>query len=419
MRLAALNETIAAFTTEGPTAEADPRAALNKLMTVKSWRQLIEFLKGEGCNDLFAKREAKPLVDRFNEDPYGDDEGFCYEELSGSLKARIDKDNSIDYLDDLSKADLLQQGDVYELYIPELMSYSDEISNLLTLAAVALGANPPDDLAVDFDFSQVECDFDETFIPAFNKMVDDLFGDHGQIALMSLNRRYWPESGFGPYLSEDAPFEVKLFRDELKKYQWERHAGVIACRAYFGKDHNGEDQDYDIFIYDTSRYSHADAIRMLCGIIVAHTQGDTTLMPTFGWEDERTFDHDYLDEPDYQTGIRFSLDGGFEHPIVDEYGFKRWQLAVQETAEAAIFDGRVALCPICNTPIITKSHQSRIEYCCESHKTIASKRRRERAHQLYQMGTPIEDAIKEIGPEYRASIKKWYAEAEAFANPAR
>lgn len=419
MKLAALNETIAAFIPEGPEVEADPRAALNKLMTVKSWRQLIEFLKGEGCNDLFAKREAVPLVDRFNGDPDDDEDRYYYDDLSGSLKSRIDKDDSIDYLDDLSKTDLLQQGDVYELYIPELLSYSDDISNLLTLAAVALGANPPADLVTDFDFSQVECEFDETFFPAFDKMIDDLFGEHGPVAMMDLNRCYWPESEYGPYLSEDAPFEVKLFKDELKKYQWERDEGVIACRAYFGKDHNGKDQDYDIFIYDTSRYSHADAIRMLCGMVVAHTQGDTTLLPTFGWEDERIFQHEYLDEPDYQVGIRFSLDNGFEHPIVDEYGFKRWQLAVQETAEAAIFDGRVALCPICDTPIITKSHQSRIEYCCESHKTIASKRRRERAHQLYQMGVPIGDAVMEIGPGYRTSIKKWYAEAEAFANPAR
>ena len=420
MMFVALNENIAAFVPGGINRDADPRAALNKLMSVNSWRLLIEFLKNEGCNELFAKREAEPLVDRANHDVDGERDRFSHEdyyfdELMGSLKARIDKDDTIDYLDDLTRADLLAQGDVYELYIPELLSYASDIAGLLTLAAVALGAQPPDDLVSDFTFDKVECDFDETFMPGVDEMVDKLFGKHGPVAIMNLNMKYWPETDYGPYMN-DAPVTYKLFSSVLEDFKREREAGIMACRSYFGPDHNGEDQDYDLFFYDTSRYSREEAIRMLCAMIVVHTAGDTTLTPAY--EEDMPFHHAYADEPELDGYPQFSLDEGFRHPKTNT-GFKRWQLAVQEVAEGAIYDGRVTLCPICGTPIITKSDKSRIEYCCESHKTVASKRRRQRAHQLYQMGVPMEDAITEIGDAYATSVKKWYREAERFATPAQ
>ncbi|MBP3884173.1 MAG: hypothetical protein J6D54_04445 [Olsenella sp.] len=417
MMFVALNENIAAFVPGGINRDADPRAALNKLMTVNSWRLLIDFLKNEGCNGLFAKREAEPLVDRANHDVDGmrgrfSHEGYYFDELAGSLKARIDKDDTVDYLDDLTRADLLAQGDVYELYIPELLSYASDIASLLTLAAVALGAQPPDDLVSDFTFEQVECDFDETFMPCVDEMVDKLFGKHGPIAIMDLNMKYWPETDYGPYMN-DAPITKKLFSSALEGFKREREGGVMAYHAYLGPDHNGEDQDYDLFFYDTSRYSREEAIRMLCAMIVVHTAGDTTLTPAF--EEDLPFHHAYADEPEPDGYPHFSLDEGFKHPKTNT-GFKRWQLAVQEVAEAAIYDGRVTLCPICGTPIITKSDKSRIEYCCESHKTVASKRRRQRAHQLYQMGVSVEEAKAEIGEAYSISVEKWYAEAARYVH---
>lgn len=418
MKFVALNENIAAFVPGGINWDADPRAALNKLMTVNSWRLLIEFLKNEGCNDLFAKREAEPLVDRANHDGDGERDRFSHEdyhfgELTGSLKARIDKDDTIDYLDVLTRDDLLAQGDVYELYIPELLSYASDIACLLTLAAVALGAQPPDDLVSDFTFEQVECDFDETFMPRVDEMIDRLFGKHGPVAIMDLNMRYWPESDYGPYMN-DAPITYEMFSSVLEDFKREREAGVMACRSYFGPDHNGEDQDYDLFFYDMSRYSREEAIRMLCAMVVVHTAGDTTLTPAY--EEDTPFHHAYADEPELDGYPQFSLDEGFRHPKANS-DFKRWQLAVQEVAEAAIYDGRVTLCPICGTPIITKSDKSRIEYCCESHKTVASKRRRQRAHQLYQMGVSVEEAKAEIGEAYSISVEKWYCEAAGYAHP--
>lgn len=232
---------------------------------------------------------------------------------------------------------------------------------------------------------------------------------------MDLNMKYWPETDYGPYMN-DAPVTYKLFSSVLEDFEREREAGVMACRAYFGPDHSGEDQDYDLFFYDTSRYNREEAIRMLCAMVVVHTAGDTTLTPPY--EEDMPFHHKYADEPELDGYPQFSLDGGFKHPKTDT-DFKRWQLAVQEVVEAAIYDSRVCLCPICGTPIITKTDKSRIEFCCESHKTVASKRRRQRAHQLYQMGIPMEDAIAEIGEAYAASVKKWYREAKQFATPAQ
>ena len=154
----------------------------------------------------------------------------------------------------------------------------------------------------------------------------------------------------------------------------------------------------------------------MCGTMVTHVAGDPDLVPIT--EEERPFQHKYVGEPPVEPFPSFTIEHGFKHQKRDT-GFKRWQNVVQEVAEAAIYDGRVTLCPICNTPIITKSDKSRTEFCCLSHKTIASKRRRNRAHQLYQMGVTIEDAIIEIGVEYADSVRKWYQEAKEFATPAQ
>ncbi|HJA28003.1 MAG TPA: hypothetical protein IAA15_00305, partial [Candidatus Olsenella pullicola] len=123
------------------------------------------------------------------------------------------------------------------------------------------------------------------------------------------------------------------------------------------------------------------------------------------------------DEPDFEINSLFSLNQGFFRPK-DDGGFTRWQTALYDTVEDAIYDGRVALCPVCGTPIITRSTSSRAEYCCESHKTAASKRRRQTAHILYASGVPLEDAVTQIGEDYRTSIERWYAEAQRIAHPA-
>ena len=49
MRLVALNEERAVYLPEGEDREVEPRAALNKLLTVRSWKAMLDFLKNEAC----------------------------------------------------------------------------------------------------------------------------------------------------------------------------------------------------------------------------------------------------------------------------------------------------------------------------------------------------------------------------------
>lgn len=191
--------------------------------------------------------------------------------------------------------------------------------------------------------------------------------------------------------------------------------GILGATSFFGKDASGSDQDYVLFYYDSSRHTRDEACRLACGIMTAHTLDDTMQIPI---NEDGSFRHRYMDEPDYEEPTHFSLQDGFTQPKAND-DFMRWQAAIRETVFDAIYDGRVSLCPVCNTPIITKSHQSRVEYCCESHKTIASKRRRERAHLFYASGTPLEEAVNQIGKDYRTSITRWYKEASKFTTPAQ
>ena len=419
MRLVALNENIAAYTLDGPDAEPDVRAALNKLMTVRSWKSLIEWLKNDGCNSLFAKRE-QPTLDsqmelwgKYEEELLGNGEYF-FDELTGSLRARIDQDAAIDFLDALTVDDLIKQGEVHESWIPELLSYAEDTRCILTIAAVALGANPPNDLFADFSFNQVDCEFDDDFAQYIDSCYDNYFGNHETIATLSFSDAYRPYSDYGPY-SCNYPFQYDLEESIEGDFDNEREMGILGAVYYFGEDASGSDQNYVLFHYDSSRYTRDEARRIACGIITAHTIDDTLEIPI---NENRPFWHRYIDEPDYEEPTHFSLQEGFTQPKAND-DFTRWQVAIRETVFDAIYDGRVSLCPVCGTPIITKSHQSRVEYCCESHKTIASKRRREQAHLLCASGTPLEEAVSQIGEDYRASIIRWYKEASKFTTPAQ
>ncbi|MBR3316911.1 MAG: hypothetical protein IKG21_03685 [Atopobiaceae bacterium] len=417
MRFVALSESVAAFVPTGPNREADPGAALNKLMTVNSWRVLIDFLKHEGCNDLFAKREEKPLHTQteFEVDgkTYRNDREFYYADLAGSLKARIDKDASIDYLDALTRDDLLAQGDVYELYIPELLSWREDMSCFLVLATISRGADIPEGMFEDFSFDMYEWDKDDDFDEWLDGYFDSYFGAHGPIRGMSMKMGYWPVTDCGPFWYE-GPFNERFGDSYQEDCKEERAVGILGGTTYLGEDASGEDMDFHVIFYDSSRYSKDEACRMFSGLTVANIIDETAQRPV----NDGPFYHHYLDEPDFEQRTHFDLNGGYRHPKYDD-SFERWQLALVDVAEDAVFNNRVTLCPICGTPIVTKSDYSRIEYCCESHKTIASKRRRQRAHQLYQMGIPIEDAVTEIGTAYRSSVEKWYREASAFVNPAQ
>lgn len=397
MKLVALNEERAVYLPEGEDREVEPRAALNKLLTVHSWKAMLDFLKNEACCSLFAKREDDPLKNGLWTP------GKLQIDLTGSLKSRIDSDSEIDYLDELTEKDLLSSSrdKLCEIWIPELLYYRDSYSPYLTIASYALGTTPPDGM---FSFPNLTDAVDENY-------VRDFLGNASKYATVALDDRLTHKQT-GTYfdsISEDTIFE------NFGRYPDGLNQDGYLLTTYEELPEGAADPLDSIYsfliVYERDRYTREEAIRILCGELVTVDLG----MPIY--LDPGDFYHYYTDEPDLEITSVFSLDQGFARPK-DDGGFVRWQEALYDTVENAIYDGRVALCPVCGTPIITRSTSSRAEYCCESHKTAASKRRRQTAHILYASGTPLEDAVAQIGEDYRTSIERWYAEAQRIAHPA-
>lgn len=393
MRLVALNEERAVYLPEGEDREVEPRAALNKLLTVHSWKAMLDFLKNEACCPLFAKRESDPLKNGL----------WTPEELqidlTGSLKSRIDSDNEIDYLDELTEKDLLSasKDELLEVWIPELLFYRDSFFDYLRIAAFAIGCPYPDDLFIFPDIVDV--------IAA--EYIRDFLGDPSRCGCVGID--------LSNTHKHDASYYDMLYDDD-KFVNYDRYPDGLNNDGYlltdfddFSKDRDG--QRYALIVYERSRYAPEEALRLLCGELVTIDLGRIQNV------DVGDYYHSYVDEPDPFITSTFSLEQGFSHPR-DDGSFLRWQVALFDVVEKAIFDGRIALCPMCGTPIVTRSTLSRTEYCCESHKTAASKRRRQTAHILYASGTPLEDAVAQIGEDYRTSIERWYAEAQRIAHPA-
>lgn len=393
MRLVALNEERAVYLPEGKDREVEPRAALNKLLTVRSWKTMLDFLKNEACCSFFAKREDNPLKNGLWT------RGKLQIDLAGSLKSRIDSDNEIDYLDELTEKDLLSasRDELHEVWIPELLFYRDSFFDYLRIAAFAIGCPYPDDLFIFPDISDV--------IAA--EYIRDFFGDPSRYGCVGID--------LADTHKHSASYFDMLYDDD-KFSNYDRYPDGLNDDGYlltdfddFSKDRDG--QRYALIVYERSRYAPEEALRLLCGELVTIDLGRIQNV------DVGDYYHHYVDEPDPFITSTFSLEQGFSHPR-DDGSFLRWQIALFDVVEKAIFDGRIALCPVCGTPIVTRSTLSRTEYCCESHKTAASKRRRQTAHILYASGIPLEDAVAQIGEDYRTSIERWYAEAQRIAHPA-
>lgn len=393
MKLVAINKDRAVYLPEGKDHEVDPRAALNKLLTVRSWKAMLDFLKNEACCSLFAKREDEPLKNGL----WGPDD--LQVDLTGSLTSRIDSDSEVDYLDELTEKDLLSsaEGRIYEVWIPELLFYRDSFYDYLRIAAYAIGCPYPDGLFVFPDIQDV--------IAA--EYVRDFLGDPSRYACVGID--------LADTHKHDASY-YDIIGDDDKFANLDRHPDGLNDAGYLLADYDdfSNDRDgrrYALIVYERSRYTPKEALRLLCGELVTIDLGHMQDL------DVGAYYHSYVDEPDPFVTSTFSLGQGFTR-LCGDNSFFRWQTALFNTVENAIFDGRLALCPMCGTPIVTRSTQSRAEYCCESHKTTASKRRRQTAHILYASGTPLEDAVAQIGEDYRASVERWYAEAQRIARPA-
>lgn len=398
MKLVSLNENVAAFAPSKELSEMEPDALINKLVTVKSWRGLIAFLKQPGVGRLLARRESDPLSGAgiLSEGDY------WYEPLWGHLNTWINKDLEIDYLDELTRNDLLASDDMYEVWVPELLSYAEDYRCLLTLAAVALGAAPaPEDMFELIDPADYIKDADAEVW--FAEEVGRSFRKGANLSFLRFNAKYWPESEYGPYVlyEDECCFACKL--GEKRTNTPDKKMGVLGFRIYCKGD-----IDLHLIAYDTTEKDEETVRRIACGLIVAPTIGNST-------QEETSFEHDYADMPEEAEGAIFSLKDGFSLAR-DGSRFTTWQHELTHSVEDAVLSGHVTLCRYCGTPIITRGTKDRVEYCCNSHKTSASKQRRERAIALCLRDVPLEKAIEEIGDRYAESITKWYAEARELGN---
>lgn len=415
MRLVALNERIAAYEPGGSSLSTDPRTVLNHLLAARSWKSLISLLKTDCCSPLFAKREAEPLWEsdglNVTAGPSGKVEAtpFAHLHPSGQLISQIERDRSLDYLDNLTKADLLKEEGVYEVQIQELLAYREELRRFLLMAAVALGAEPPKDMFNGLTLSQViessNCGSAENYKSYFKKF----FGKHGELKAVSFNESYWPISYLGPF-AYDGPLVMGVadgFGDDLRlSFSEEWQAGILA--GSFDAHSVTRTAGKYVFFYDSSEHDEETACRLFCGLTVAR------IIDSSNWDyvDHYAFIHDYLDEPDLDQAIQFSLSAGFQHPRIHS-SFQRWQSELVGEAIEAVFSKRIALCAFCKTPIILASNHSRNEYCCDSHKTLASMKRRNQVRSLRAKGVSLEDAIAEIGLSFEPSVRRWYREIDS------
>ena len=160
MRLVALNEEAWSISRREKIVRSNlepPKQAAR----VHSWKTMLDFLKNEACCSLFAKREDDPLKNGLWT------RGRLQIDLTGSLKSRIDSDNEIDYLDELTEKDLLSasKDELHEVWIPELLFFRDSYVRYLTIAAYALGATPPDGL---FKFPEIAEAPDQEYVRDFS-----------------------------------------------------------------------------------------------------------------------------------------------------------------------------------------------------------------------------------------------------------
>ena len=95
---------------------------------------------------------------------------------------------------------------------------------------------------------------------------------------------------------------------------------------------------------------------------------------------------------------------------------KAWFEEIYDLAVELALDGKVTLCPVCGSPVPVRDLRGRKprEVCSDTCKTVASNQRRATAMKMAMEGTPIEEAINEIGEEYESSIRRWYSQTTAI-----
>lgn len=418
MKLLALNRQWAVYSLGGAKGKLDAFASLQDLLSVKTYQQLIKFLIERTNNDSFLVPSDTDFADSFNREERIWRRRAADIDLQGNLDRAIDQHPSVDYLDELVAADL-KGSEVFQFDLTELMDFQSLMRRFLTVAGIALGADCPDGIFVEIPSEDI---FEAQWIR------ENVHCEPSELRTLGFNQKV---AGFKRrgLLNEDLLDTVFNSTSGYSKHQL-----VIDDSKEYGKYTDGFPFSTDYVIYNYSEYSqpsdqdadpYADyeyyltvsflsnvtperAKMLLAGRIV-----EAVLNSYLDIGEQRDFSYPHYPDLDFDR-YRFVPGKGFvEKKIVDP---PWWVTDLYDEAIDLIIQGKVSLCPVCGSPVLIKDFRGRKSklVCSDSCKTKASNQRRETAYQCAASGVPLEEAIERIGSEYTRSVRKWYAEAQAF-----
>lgn len=415
MRLLALNEQWAVFDHENPVEEFNTFEALQDILSIKNYAQLIQFLKKHACNTAFAQDSDTDFDDAFNRPNRIWRTNRKELQLKGNLNTAIDAHPDIDYLDQLVIDDLSGQS-VYQIYLPELIDFQETMRRFLSYAAVSLGAKASETMFTKIDPTLL---FGKEWI---KNNLDCLPSE-----LTSLG---FPEESIGAgreRLISDDVFDRGIFK-HLDKYS--RYQLVIDENQEFGRYTDGYPLSTDKVIYTYEEYPEQ----------TPDSDSDSSyyLTVTFTNDVDEAHAKKLLAgravEALLNTGLEFTDQNQFRAPIYDdslfesysfnpESGFhekkelipKWWVDELFNETIRLILQNKVTLCPVCGAPVLIRDFRGRKSkfVCSDSCKTKASNQRKETAYRYASTGVSIENAIERIGIEYENSIRKWYKDAQS------
>lgn len=399
MKLIALNRTWAVYQDDGAAEGGfDAPSALDALLSIRSYKDLLSFLIRYSCRKSFAFPSDTPYRGWDKKMKLWSEQDLVHG-LTGSLASALGKYLEIDYLDAVTAADL-NQTETFDIHIAELMEFRETIKKFLTVAAIATGSQSPSGLFKESDTGSI---FSEDW---WRDFVGTSMSE-SKTFLFDLHDAGVKRHGiFDPWF-----FEESLFYKDIKFGRYPdgvNFSGFILSVPEYDPENSNDLTDYVSVTCTKSDQASVDTAQKACaGYVIATILNHVDSI----FVECSSLSLPPLEE-DALTKYSFNLESGFVENKVREPDF--WFDLLLDEAVKAIIDKRVKLCPQCGAPVVVKDYRGRFEkeFCSNRCKTAASKNRRERAIRLAASGVPVEVAIMEIGERHSESIKNWYEEVE-------